>query len=150
MTIQAPVAERPVALPPAIMRSVTCGQPYSAWRWPRPSASASRPPVSRTANIRSDFQGRAGGDTFVSHRQPRKGSSHANLHFQVGNEGRFAGLRGRPHAQQAPAEPWSLDRHRRGRSDNAPPHNFSRAAIEQASDTEGCQLWRMVKKTEAA
>jgi hypothetical protein len=34
--------------------------------------------------------------------------------------------------------------------DNAPPHNFSRAAIEQAIDTEGFQLWRMVKKTEAA
>jgi hypothetical protein len=33
--------------------------------------------------------------------------------------------------------------------DNAPPHNFSRAAIEEAIDTEGFQLWRMVKKTEA-
>jgi hypothetical protein len=29
-TIQASVPERPVALPPAIMRSVTCGSPYSA------------------------------------------------------------------------------------------------------------------------
>ena len=33
--------------------------------------------------------------------------------------------------------------------DNTPPHNFSRAAIEEAIDTEGFQLWRMVKKTEA-
>ena len=33
--------------------------------------------------------------------------------------------------------------------DNAPPHNFSRAAIEEAIDAEGFQLWRMVKKTEA-
>jgi len=29
------------------------------------------------------------------------------------------------------------------------PHNFSRAAIEEAIDTEGFQLWRMVKKTAA-
>src|SRR5262245_61095985 len=50
-TIQAPVAERPVALPPAIMRSVTCGQSYSAWRWLRPSASAGRPLFWYTANI---------------------------------------------------------------------------------------------------
>ena len=33
--------------------------------------------------------------------------------------------------------------------DKAPPHNFSRAAIEEAIDAEGFQLWRMVKKTEA-
>src|SRR5262249_52214102 len=50
-TIQAPVAERPVALPPAIMRSVTCGQSYSAWRWLRPSASAGPPLFWYTANI---------------------------------------------------------------------------------------------------
>ncbi len=31
----------------------------------------------------------------------------------------------------------------------APPHNFSRAAIEEAIDAEGFQLWRMIKKTEA-
>jgi hypothetical protein len=33
--------------------------------------------------------------------------------------------------------------------DNAPPHNFSHTAIEEAIDAEGFQLWRMVKKTEA-
>jgi hypothetical protein len=32
--------------------------------------------------------------------------------------------------------------------DNAPPHNFSRRAIEEAIDAEGFQLWRL-KKTEA-
>jgi hypothetical protein len=31
--------------------SVTCGQPYSAWRWPRPSASAWQPLLWHTANI---------------------------------------------------------------------------------------------------
>src|SRR5713226_7509113 len=43
----------------------------------------------------------------------RKGPSHADLHFQVGNEEGIAGVRGRPRGQQAAAEPWSLDRHRR-------------------------------------
>ena len=33
--------------------------------------------------------------------------------------------------------------------DNAPPHNFSRDAIEEAIDAEGFQLWRLSKKTEA-
>ena len=33
--------------------------------------------------------------------------------------------------------------------DNAPPHNFSRQAIEQAIDGEGFQLWRLREKTEA-
>jgi hypothetical protein len=33
--------------------------------------------------------------------------------------------------------------------DNAPPHNFSRDAIESAIDTAGFQLWRVGKKTEA-
>jgi hypothetical protein len=33
--------------------------------------------------------------------------------------------------------------------DNAPPHNFSRHAIETAIDAEGFQLWRMSKKVEA-
>jgi hypothetical protein len=33
--------------------------------------------------------------------------------------------------------------------DKAPPHNFSRTAIEEAIDAEGFQLWRMIKKTEA-
>jgi putative transposase len=32
-------------------RSVTCGQPYSAWRWPRPSASAWQPLLWHIANI---------------------------------------------------------------------------------------------------
>jgi len=31
----------------------------------------------------------------------------------------------------------------------APPHNLSRAAIEQAIADEGFQLWRLNKKTEA-
>src|SRR6516162_907880 len=30
-------------------RSVTCGQPYSAWRWPRPSVSAWQPLLWHTA-----------------------------------------------------------------------------------------------------
>jgi hypothetical protein len=34
------------------------------------------------------------------------------------------------------------------RADKAPPHNFSRGAIEQAIESEGFQLWRL-KKTEA-
>jgi hypothetical protein len=34
--------------------------------------------------------------------------------------------------------------------DNPPPYKFSRDAIEEAIDTEGFQLWRMVKKAEAA
>jgi len=29
--------------------------------------------------------------------------------------------------------------------DNAPPHNFSRDAIEEAIDAEGFQLWRLSK-----
>ncbi len=33
--------------------------------------------------------------------------------------------------------------------DKAPPHNFSRDAIEEAIDVEGFQLWRLGKKTEA-
>ena len=33
--------------------------------------------------------------------------------------------------------------------DKAPPHNFSRDAIEEAIEVEGFQLWRLVKKTEA-
>jgi len=30
--------------------------------------------------------------------------------------------------------------------DNAPPHNFSRDAIEKAINTEGFQLWRLRNK----
>ena len=33
--------------------------------------------------------------------------------------------------------------------DKAPPHKFSRKAIEEAIEGEGFQLWRLVKKTEA-
>jgi len=33
--------------------------------------------------------------------------------------------------------------------DNAPPHNLSRDAIQEAIDAEGFQLWRLSKKTEA-
>jgi hypothetical protein len=33
--------------------------------------------------------------------------------------------------------------------DNAPPHNFSRNAIEEAIDVEGFQLWRLGKTTES-
>jgi hypothetical protein len=33
--------------------------------------------------------------------------------------------------------------------DKAPPHNFSRAAIEEAIGAKGFQLWRFVKKAEA-
>jgi hypothetical protein len=33
---------------------------------------------------------------------------------------------------------------------NAPPHNISRATVEQAIETEGFQLWRVPKKAEAA
>lgn len=33
--------------------------------------------------------------------------------------------------------------------DRAPPHNFSREAIEEAIGGEGFQLWRLRKKTEA-
>lgn len=33
--------------------------------------------------------------------------------------------------------------------DKAPPHNFSREAIEKALGTAGFQLWRISKKTEA-
>jgi hypothetical protein len=32
--------------------------------------------------------------------------------------------------------------------DNAPPHNFSRGAIEKAIVAEGFQLWRLRDKTE--
>jgi NADPH:quinone reductase-like Zn-dependent oxidoreductase len=32
--------------------------------------------------------------------------------------------------------------------DNPPPYKFSRDAIEEAIDTEGFQLWRMVKKAQ--
>jgi hypothetical protein len=34
--------------------------------------------------------------------------------------------------------------------DSAPPHNFSREAIEKAIEGEGFQLWRFRKKVEAA
>ena len=34
--------------------------------------------------------------------------------------------------------------------DSAPPHNFSREAIEEAIDAEGFQLWRLSKKMEAS
>jgi hypothetical protein len=34
--------------------------------------------------------------------------------------------------------------------DKAPPHNFSRDAIEEAIDVEGFQLWRLGKKMEAS
>jgi len=33
-------------------------------------------------------------------------------------------------------------------ADRAPPHNFSRDAIEQAIDGAGFQLWRLSKKTD--
>jgi hypothetical protein len=33
--------------------------------------------------------------------------------------------------------------------DNAPPHNFSRDAIEHAIDGQGFQLWRLTKKAAA-
>jgi len=33
--------------------------------------------------------------------------------------------------------------------EKAPPHKFSRAAIEEAIDANGFQLWRLAKKTEA-
>jgi hypothetical protein len=32
---------------------------------------------------------------------------------------------------------------------NAPPYNLSREAIEEGIETEGFQLWRLGKKTEA-
>ena len=32
--------------------------------------------------------------------------------------------------------------------DKAPPHKFSRDAIEEAIEAEGFQLWRLSKKTE--
>ena len=32
-------------------------------------------------------------------------------------------------------------------AERAPPHNFSRDAIEEAIEAEGFQLWRMTKKT---
>jgi len=34
--------------------------------------------------------------------------------------------------------------------DSAPPHNFSREAIEKAIEGEGFQLWRFRKKAEVA
>jgi hypothetical protein len=34
--------------------------------------------------------------------------------------------------------------------ERAPPHNFSRAAIEEAIEGEGFQLWRLSKKTNVA
>jgi Glu-tRNA(Gln) amidotransferase subunit E-like FAD-binding protein len=34
-------------------------------------------------------------------------------------------------------------------ADRAPPHNFSREAIQEAINVEGFQLWRVVKKAEA-
>ncbi len=34
-------------------------------------------------------------------------------------------------------------------ADKAPPHNFPRAAIQDAIAAEGFQLWRLGKKTEA-
>ena len=33
--------------------------------------------------------------------------------------------------------------------DKAPPHNFSRVAIEKAIDGNGFQLWRFIKKEQA-
>lgn len=33
--------------------------------------------------------------------------------------------------------------------EKAPPHNFSRDAIEQAIDAQGFQLWRLAKKAAA-
>jgi len=33
-------------------------------------------------------------------------------------------------------------------ADRAPPHNFSRGAIEEAIGVEGFQLWRLVKKAQ--
>ena len=33
--------------------------------------------------------------------------------------------------------------------EKVPPYKFSREAIEEAIDTEGFQLWRLSKKTEA-
>jgi hypothetical protein len=35
------------------------------------------------------------------------------------------------------------------RPEKDPPYNFSREAIEEAIDSEGFQLWRLGKKTEA-
>src|SRR5215470_15112609 len=70
---------------------------------------------------------RASGDAFVSRHQLLKGSSHADLHFQVGNEEGLTSLRGRPCGQQAAEEPWSLDRHRRDRAgQRAAPQLFPR------------------------
>jgi hypothetical protein len=34
--------------------------------------------------------------------------------------------------------------------DKAPPHNFSRSAIEKAIDADGFQLWRLRDKAKAA
>jgi hypothetical protein len=34
-------------------------------------------------------------------------------------------------------------------AEKAPPYNFSRAAIEEAIDGKGFQLWRFIKKTQA-
>jgi hypothetical protein len=34
-------------------------------------------------------------------------------------------------------------------ADKAPPHNFSRAAIEEAIDGKGFQLWRFIDKAKA-
>jgi hypothetical protein len=77
---------------------------------------------------------------------PSKGWAH--LHFQVANEERFAGLRGRSRREQLPQShgPWTAT----GAigPDNPPPYKFSRDAIEEAIDTKGFQLWRMVKKAE--
>src|SRR5262249_40588573 len=133
------------------MRSVTCGQPYSAWRRPRASASASRPRVSRTASTRSDFHGRAGGGPVAPHR-PAPTSPSA-----IGKRSRRLAMRvytitpDTTKVLRASADdltgsklpqshgPWTAT----GAigPDNDPPHIFSRAAVEQAIDTEGVQLW---------
>ena len=123
-TAQAPVAERPVALPPVIRGAgrvdnlvwLDGGRSRLLRRGSRCSGAQQTPGrVERmTRGARASRTVWAGG-LFACHRQPRKGLSHANLHFQIGDEERFAGLRWRPRGQQTSTATWSVDRHRRRR-----------------------------------
>jgi hypothetical protein len=79
------------------------------------------------------------------------GKDHARMRLYIFKSEKTTDLRafaGEPNGAKLPPNhgPWTVT----GvvGVGKAPPHNFSRTAIEEAIDGKGFQLWRLVKKEE--
>jgi hypothetical protein len=79
----------------------------------------------------------------------RKGQRMRFYIFKSESANELRAFAGEPDGSKLPSKhgPWTVV----GvvAPEKAPPHNFSRAAIEEAIDGKGFQLWRFIKKAEA-